>query len=103
MNKTPFILFALLLPLAAPSIHSQTAGQASSLSKSSTAGRARPRNLPDAPFPQGTFVLLPNPDAGRITAPHTALSGEHEYDLAELIDIARERKSRDTGGMGESS
>ncbi len=95
MNKTLFIPLALALPLSAPSIHSQTADRASSLSQSSTADHARPRSLPDAPFHQGSFVLAPNPEAGRIPVPRTALSGEHAYDLAELIDIA-ERENPET-------
>ncbi len=88
MNKILFILIALLLPFGGPPIHSQSVDQASSLPKGSTADRVKPLSLPDEPFPQGSFVLPPNPDAGHIPAPRTALSRDHEYDLVELIDIA---------------
>ena len=95
MNKTLFILIALLLPFPASSIHSQSVDQASSSPKGSTPGRARPLKLPDSPFPQGSFVLSPNPDAGHIPVPRTALSRDHEYYLAELIDVA-ERENPET-------
>ncbi|WP_263359061.1 TolC family protein [Acidicapsa ligni] len=95
MNKTPFILIALLLPLAASPLYSQSVKQASSSPEGSTADRVKPLSLPDAPFPRGSFVLPPNPDAGHIPVPHTALSVDHEYDLVELIDIA-ERENPET-------
>lgn len=91
MNKTLFVLVALLLPLAASPIHSQSVGQGSSSSKSGV----KPLSLPDAPFPQESFVLPLNPDAGHIPVPRTALSRDHEYDLVELIDVA-EREDPET-------
>jgi outer membrane protein len=84
MNKILFVLIALLLPLTVSPIHSQSVYQSSSSPKSDV----RPLSLPDAPFPQGDFVLPPNPDAGRIPVRRTALSTDHEYDLVELIDVA---------------
>ena len=75
MNKTLFILIALFFPLADSPIHSQS--------------------LPDSPTRQGTFILPPNPDAGQIPAPRVALARDHEYELAELIDVA-ERENPQT-------
>ena len=91
MNKILFVLVALLLPLTVSPIHSQSMEQGLSSPKSDV----RPLSLPDAPFPQGDFVLPPNPDAGRIRVPRTALSKDHEYDLVELIDVA-EREDPET-------
>jgi outer membrane protein len=91
MNKTPFVLVALLLPLAASPIHSQSVDQGSSSPKADV----RPLSLPDAPLPQGNFLLPPNSDAGRIPIVRSALSRDHEYDLVELIDIA-EREDPET-------
>jgi outer membrane protein TolC len=91
MNKTSFLLIALLLPLNASPVHSQSVYQGSSSPKSDV----RPLSLPDAPFPQRDFVLPPDPDAGRISAPRTLLSKDREYDLVELIDIA-ERENPET-------
>jgi outer membrane protein len=91
MNKTPFVLVALFLPLAASPIHSQSVDQGSSSPKADV----RPLSLPDAPLPQGNFVLPPNSDAGRIPIPRTAISRDYEYDLVELIDIA-EREDPET-------
>jgi outer membrane protein len=95
MNKTLFILIALSILFRTSPIHSQSMDQASSSSKGSTSDRPRPLRLPDSPFPQGSFVLPPNPDAGHIPIPRTALSRDHEYDLVELIDIA-ERENPET-------
>jgi outer membrane protein len=95
MNKTLFILLSLLLPLPVLPIHSQSVDQASSSPKGSILERARRLRLPDSPFPQGSFVLSPNPDAGHIPVPRTALSKDHEYDLVELIDVA-ERENPET-------
>ena len=95
MNKTLFILIALLIPFSTSPIHSQSVDQASSSPKGSTPDHARPLRLPDSPFLQGSFVLSPNPDAGHIPVPRTALSRDHEYDLVELIDVA-ERENPET-------
>jgi outer membrane protein len=91
MNKTTFILVALLLPFAAYPIRSQTVDRSSSSPKSAV----RPLILPDSPFRQGSFVLPPNPDAGHLLVPRVALARDHEYDLAELIDVA-ERENPET-------
>ncbi len=91
MNKIPFILIALLLPFAAYPIHPQSVDRSSSLPKSAV----RPQSLPDSPSRHGSFVLPPNPDAGHIPVPRVALSRDHEYELAELIDIA-ERENQET-------
>jgi len=91
MNKTPFILIALLLPFAAYPIHSQSVDNSASLPKSA----ARPLSLPDSPYRQGSFVLQPDPDAGHLPVPRVALSSDHEYELAELIDVA-ERENPET-------
>ncbi len=90
MDKTLFILIALLLPLVASPLHSQSVDQASSSPKAAIADRARPLSLPDSPFRQGSFVLPPNRDAGHLPIPHVALARDHEYDLVELIDVAEQ-------------
>jgi outer membrane protein len=89
MNKTLFVLIALPLLRASSPIHSQ------SMEQGAPNADVRSQRLPDAPLQQGSFVLPPNPDAGRIPVPRTALSREHEYDLAELIDVA-EREDPET-------
>jgi outer membrane protein len=91
VNKTLFIVIALLFPLATSLIHSQSVDQPSSSLKSST----RPLHLPDSPFRQENFVLPPNRDAGHVPVPRVALSRDHEYELPELIDIA-ERENPET-------
>src|SRR6201984_1919206 len=87
MDKTAFILIALLLPLLGSSIQAQNTSQPSS---SATTG-----NLPESPSPQQNFVLPPNPEAGVIPKPRTELTTDHEYTLTELIDIA-ERENPET-------
>ncbi len=95
MNKTHFILIAFLFPLASCPIRSQSLDQASSPPKATAPDHARPLSLPDSPFPKGSFVLPPNRDAGFVPIPHEALSRDHAYGLAELIDIA-ERENPET-------
>jgi outer membrane protein len=94
MRKTAYTLIAILFPMLGYAPHAQNTSPTSSTAAESDADRLTYR-LPDSPSPQQRFVLQPNRDAGLIPQQHTELSRDHEYTLAELIDIA-ERENPET-------
>ncbi len=90
ISAIPLLSFLCMTPL-----HAQVAEQPPSPPKRVESDHATQFPLPGSPSPRMTFILPPNREAGVIPKTHVELTTDHEYSLAELIDIA-ERENPET-------
>ncbi len=88
MSKHLAGIFMLLLACSTGALQAQFIRQ-SSESRQTKAGDAKHAlEIPDAPLPHGSFVLMPDQEAGVLPVAPAKLGMDREYDLPALINIA---------------